>query len=94
MPGTDRLPARDRADLLDRLKRIEGQARGIRAMIERDRECADVINQMVAIRAAVAALNGAMVESYALHCLRHPEDFASPEAAVHQAVTSLVRAGQ
>lgn len=46
---------REYRDLLNRLKRIEGQIRGIRGMIERDAYCADVLMQVCA---ASAALNG------------------------------------
>lgn len=91
MPSIDNLPAGERADLIARLKRIEGQARGIQGMIDDGRDCGDILNQVAAIRAATTALSGQLLETFALHCLRHPEEFPSPEQAVEEAVRALVR---
>jgi len=88
------LPAQSRSEMIARLKRIEGQAKGIQKMIEDDRDCVEVMNQVAAVRAAVTALSGEMVETFALHCLQHPEEFASPHQAVEQAVRALVRGGR
>ena len=73
---------------------VEGQAKGIQRMIEDGRDCVDVMNQLAAVKAAVSALSGELLESFALHCLRHPEQFSSPEQAVEQAVRALVRSGR
>lgn len=94
MPSMHNLPPEERADLIDRLKRIEGQAKGIQRMIDEGRECLDVITQLAAVKAAVNAVSGELLEAYALRCLRHPEEFPTPEQAVEQAVKALVRAGR
>lgn len=94
MPSVHNLPADERADMIARLKRVEGQAKGIQRMIEEGRDCVDVINQLAAVRAAVTALGGEMLEVFALHCLRHPEEFGSPEKAVEEAVRAIVRSGR
>jgi CsoR family transcriptional regulator, copper-sensing transcriptional repressor len=94
MPSTLQLPAAARDDMTARLKRIEGQARGIQKMIEDDRDCVSVMNQMASIKAAVNSLSGEMLESFALYCIRHPDQFASPEQAVEKAVQALVRSGR
>lgn len=94
MLSVDNLPAEDRAALVIRLRRIEGQARGIQRMIEEGRDCLDVLTQLIAMRAAVNALAGELLEHFALRCVRYPEEFASPEDAVKKAVYALVRAGR
>ena len=94
MPSIHNLPAEERAEMIARLKRIEGQAKGIQKMIEEGRDCVEVMNQVAAVRAAVTALSGEMLEAFALRCLKHPEDFPSPEQAVEQAVRALVRGGR
>ncbi len=94
MPSMHNLPAEERADLIDRLKRIEGQAKGIQRMIDEGRECLDVITQLAAVKAAVNAVSGELLEAYALRCLKHPEEFPTPEQAVEQAVRAMVRAGR
>ena len=91
MPSIHNLPAEERAEMVARLKRIEGQAKGIQKMIDEGRDCVEVMNQVAAVRAAVTALSGEMLEAFALRCLRHPEEFPSPEQAVEQAVRALVR---
>ncbi len=94
MPSVHNLPVDERAEMIARLKRIEGQAKGIQKMIEEGRDCVDVMNQLTAVKAAVNGLGAEMLETFALHCLRHPEDFASPEQAIEQAVRALVRSGR
>lgn len=94
MPSSTSLPEADRADLIARLKRIEGQARGIQKMLEEGRECNDIVNQVAAIKAATNVLSTEFLESFALHCLRNADQFPSPEAAISEAVRALVRAGR
>lgn len=94
MPSMHNLSPEERAELIDRLRKIEGQAKGIQRMIDEGRECLDVINQLAAVKAAVNAVSGHLIEAYALRCLRHPEEFPTPEEAVEQAVRAMVRAGR
>ena len=94
MTSVSNLPEANRADFVGRLKRIEGQAKGIQRMIEDGRECVDVMQQIASVKAAVNALSGEVLEAFALRCLRHPEEFASPEAAIEQAVRAVVRGGR
>lgn len=94
MPSTRNLPAESRDDLISRLKRVEGQAKGIQKMIEDGRDCTDVMTQLSSVRAAVNALSGEMLEAFALYCLRHPDEFGSQEQAVEQAVKALVRSSR
>lgn len=94
MPSIDRLPASDQADITGRLKRIEGQAKGIQKMIDDGRDCVAILDQVASIKAAVNALSGEMLELFALHCLSHPEDFPSAEKAIEQMVRIVVRNGR
>jgi len=93
MPSIQNLPIEERTEMIARLKRVEGQAKGIQKMIDEGRDCVDVMNQIAAVKAAVTALSGEMLEAFALHCLKHPDEFASPEKAIEQAVRALVRSG-
>jgi DNA-binding FrmR family transcriptional regulator len=57
------------AEVLLRLRRIEGQVRGIQRMVEEHRDCRDVVVQLAAVKAAVASLNTLVAETYARDCL-------------------------
>jgi DNA-binding FrmR family transcriptional regulator len=94
MPSIHNLPESERTEIIDRLKRVEGQAKGIQRMIEDGRDCIEVMNQLAAVKAAVNALSGESLEAFALRCLQHPEEFRSPQEAVEQAVKALVRSGR
>ncbi len=55
--------------LLNRLKRIEGQVRGVARMIEEDRYCIDVLTQLQAVRAALARVETEMLKDHLGHCI-------------------------
>jgi DNA-binding FrmR family transcriptional regulator len=61
---------RDRAQLLRRLSRIEGQVRGISRMIEREEYCVDILQQTAALRAAVDAVAIMVLEDHVQGCVR------------------------
>ncbi len=55
--------------LLNRLKRIEGQIRGIQTMIEQDTYCNDILVQSAAVNAAVNAFNRELLASHIHSCV-------------------------
>jgi DNA-binding FrmR family transcriptional regulator len=61
---------KDRAQLLRRLSRIEGQVRGIARMIERDEYCIDILQQTAALRAAVDSVALLVMEDHVEGCLQ------------------------
>ena len=61
---------RDRAQLLRRLSRMEGQVRGISRMIEREEYCVDILQQTAALRAAVDAVAIMVLEDHVQGCVR------------------------
>jgi DNA-binding FrmR family transcriptional regulator len=58
-------------DCGDRLRRIEGQVRGIARMVEEDRYCIDVINQVRAVRAALDKVEQEILHDHLQHCVAH-----------------------
>ncbi len=60
---------KDRAQLLRRLSRMEGQIRGVARMIERDEYCIDILQQTAALRAAVDAVSLMLMEDHVAGCL-------------------------
>ena len=61
---------KDRAQLLRRLSRIEGQVRGIARMIERDEYCIDILQQTAALRAALDSVSLLVMEDHVDGCMR------------------------
>jgi DNA-binding FrmR family transcriptional regulator len=55
--------------LLNRMKRIEGQVRGIAAMMEEERYCIDVLTQLRAVKAALVRVETAMLKNHMQHCI-------------------------
>ena len=55
--------------LLNRMKRIEGQVRGIAHMVEENRYCIDVLTQLQAVRAALARVETEMLKNHLHHCI-------------------------
>ncbi len=56
-------------DKLNRLKRIEGQVRGIAGMIEEDRYCMDILTQMQAVKSALAKVENQILKDHAACCV-------------------------
>ena len=87
LPGTFRHSySRDRAQLLRRLSRIEGQVRGIARMIEREEYCVDILQQTSALRAAVDAVSLLVLEDHVQGCMRT----ASEQGDVQQYVDEVL----
>jgi DNA-binding FrmR family transcriptional regulator len=55
--------------ILARLKRIEGQVRGIQTMVENDRDCGEILQQLTAVRSAVHGASVEVLENYAETCM-------------------------
>ena len=82
--------SKDRAQLLRRLSRIEGQVRGIGRMIERDDYCIDILQQTAALRAAVDAVSLLVMEDHVGGCLRHAVETGDADAYAEE-VMDVVR---
>ena len=55
--------------LLNRLRRIEGQVRGVARMVDEDRYCIDILTQFAAIRAALSRVEGELLNAHLSHCI-------------------------
>jgi DNA-binding FrmR family transcriptional regulator len=64
----------DKDALSARLKRIEGQVRGIERMVEDERYCIDILTQISAIQAALDKVALRLLEQHAAHCVIGPDD--------------------
>ena len=71
--------SKDRQDRLNRLKRIEGQVRGIAQMVADDRYCIDILHQLQAVKAALSRVESLVLKDHAACCVA--EAIASGDAA-------------
>ena len=69
----------NKAKLLNRLSRIEGQVRGVARMVEEDRYCIDVLTQLQAVRAALARVESEMLKDHLGHCVETAIAGGDPE---------------
>lgn len=60
----------NRKNLILRLRRIEGQVRGVQRMIEEEAECSEVLNQIAAIKSAISQVGLIVFENHAHDCIQ------------------------
>lgn len=68
------IPEEAIADLTRRLRRIEGQIRGVQQMLATNRDCRDVLTQLTAARKALDQAGFLLVANGLTWCLAHPEE--------------------
>lgn len=79
-------------NLLNRLKRTEGQIRGIQRMIEEDKECIDIITQLSAVRSSIDRVMGFIVAENLKTCLENPEKDPQQQAKnIEQAINMIIK---
>jgi CsoR family transcriptional regulator, copper-sensing transcriptional repressor len=81
--------------LITRLRRVEGQVRGVERMVEEDRYCIDVLTQIGAIQAALDKVALGLLDDHARHCVIGGEDAKKEERTTElmAAVARLMRRG-
>jgi len=72
--GGDRVIAlgsthKHRKQVIDRLSRVEGHIRGVKKMVEEDRDCPDLLHQIAAIKAAVTKVGQLILEDHIESCM-------------------------
>lgn len=84
----------DKSGLLTRLRRIEGQVRGVQQMVEDERYCPDVLAQISAVESALQGVSRALVKNHLRHCATHAlrsDNEAEREAMVQELVDLIGR---
>lgn len=78
-------------EVLRRLRRIEGQVRGLGRMVEEDRYCIDILTQIAAVRAALAQVGVQVLDAHARGCLTTAVQSGQSEAAIDEFLDALER---
>ncbi|HET8561756.1 MAG TPA: metal-sensitive transcriptional regulator [Marmoricola sp.] len=85
-----------KADYLRRLRRIEGQVRGIHRMVDEDEYCIDILTQVAAIKSALQSVAVGLVQDHLDHCVRDAIVGAAEgdEQGTARAEAKITEAGQ
>lgn len=83
---------KDRRLLLNRLKRIEGQARGLQRLVDNEAYCLDVLQQVEALTAAADQVALLLIEDHVAGCLRHALESGQGEPYVDEVMAVVRRA--
>jgi CsoR family transcriptional regulator, copper-sensing transcriptional repressor len=81
----------DKAALLGRLRRIEGQIRGLQRMVDEDTYCIDVLTQISAAKSALQAVAVGLLEDHLAHCVVDAARQGDPTAKVKEASDAIAR---
>lgn len=79
-----------RKDLQNRLRRIEGQVKGVEKMIESEANCKDVLIQIAAIRSALTKVGGIVLENYAKDCISSTDGNCFPKDRIDDIMEALL----
>ncbi|MEU4779704.1 metal-sensitive transcriptional regulator [Micromonospora sp. NPDC023633] len=77
--------------LLARLKRVEGQVRGLQRMVEDETYCIDVLTQISAATKALQAVAVGLLEDHLRHCVVQAAKEGNAEAKIKEATTAIAR---
>ena len=79
----------NKGDIVKRLRRIEGQVRGIQKMIEDEKNCVDILTQVAAVRSAVNKVGGLVLEQHSKTCMSNAFKAGEGEKAVGDLIDSV-----
>ncbi|SHJ50899.1 metal-sensitive transcriptional regulator [Paramaledivibacter caminithermalis] len=77
--------------LLRRLKKIEGQVKGIQKMIEDDRYCNDILIQIAAVRSAVNKVGGLILENHLKGCIKTSLANNPEEEVIDELINTMIK---
>ena len=80
MPATQPGYITRKGDYTRRLRRIEGQARGLQRMVEEDKYCIDIVTQVSAITSALQAVALGLLDEHLQHCIADAAVLEGPRA--------------
>lgn len=78
-------------DILNRMKKIEGQAKGIQKMIDEDKCCGDIMVQISAIRSAINRVGGLIMDRYIKECLKKSLNNNGDEKSIEEVIETIVK---
>lgn len=81
----------NKKDLQDRLRRIEGQVRGLQRMVEEDTYCIDILTQLNSVNAALKAVGMGLLDAHVRHCVRESIEQGEGDEKVEELMSAVGR---
>jgi DNA-binding FrmR family transcriptional regulator len=81
----------NKKDLQDRLRRIEGQIRGIQRMVDQDKYCIDILTQLNSASAALKAVGMGLLDEHVRHCVKDSIDQGNSDEKVEELLVAVAR---
>lgn len=81
----------DRDAVIKRLRRVEGQIKGIQKMVSEEKFCGDILIQVAAARAALNSVGGLILENYMNICLQEYLEGESEQDALDKLVDIMIK---
>lgn len=82
---------KDKADLLSRLRKIEGQVRGLQRMVEEEKYCIDVLTQIASVRAATDKVGLIILNDHIRGCVRDAVRKTDDDTQIEELIKTLER---
>lgn len=77
--------------LQDRLRRIEGQVRGLQRMVEDDTYCIDILTQLSSVQAALRAVGMGVLDDHVRHCVRESIERGDADVKIEELMSAVGR---
>ena len=81
----------DKDDYLKRLRRIEGQVRGLQRMVDEDAYCVDVLTQISSVTSALRGVAIGLLSEHMGHCVKSAADAGDPDGMIEEATRAIER---
>ncbi|HHT62627.1 MAG: metal-sensitive transcriptional regulator [Bacillota bacterium] len=78
-------------DVIQRLKKIEGQVKGIQRMVETEKYCVDVLIQIAAVRAAINKVGILIFENHTRECLKKAREEKQEERMIDELINLMIK---
>ncbi|MCF6462730.1 metal-sensitive transcriptional regulator [Clostridium sp. Cult1] len=85
------LETKDNEAIIRRLRRIEGQVKGIQKMVEEGKYCGDILIQIAAVRAAMNSVGGLILENHMKDCLKNYLDGVAEDEVLDDLVDTMIK---
>ena len=81
----------NKKDLQDRLRRIEGQVRGLQRMVDEDKYCIDILTQLNSVSAALKGVGMGLLDGHVRHCVRESIEQGKGDEKVEELMAAVGR---